>query len=195
MLRVPFLVATALAIAFSGGVASVKWAIDADDPFESLYVGPWQATPLAQTEAANPYAKARRALEGTLALGQAEGLVFRAGTDSAGAPLTGNCAYRVTGRTPASRLWTLRITDSRGATLPVPEEFPRSAYSGDLLYGPDNTVTIVLDREARSGNWVKLAHGGRFEVELTLFDTPAAGNFGLIEFPMPEIERGDCDNA
>lgn len=195
MLRAPFFVALALVVAFSVGVFSSIAAIEANQSFEAVSIGPWVATPLAQTAAANPYAKARRAREGEFPLGQAEGLAFHAAADSAGRPLSGRCAYRITGNTPPSRLWTLHLTDTAQEVLEGEGTFPRAMHSTRLQRQPNGTFTLHLDETARSGNWIKLDHSGRVVLHLTLFDTPAAGSFGLIDLTMPSIERVECRNA
>lgn len=195
MLRAPFFVALALVIAFSGGVFSSIAAIEADPGLEAVTIGPWVAAPLAQTAAANPYAKARRSREGEFPLGQAEGLAFHALTDSAGRPLSGRCAYRLSGNTPASRLWTLHLTDGTAAPIDGAGIFPRAMHSTRLQREPDGSFTLHLDDTARSGNWIKLDHAGPVVLHLTLFDTPAAGNFGLIDLTMPRIERVECRDA
>lgn len=195
MLRTPLLVALALAIAFAGGIYSSVAAIEADDTFDVLEIGPWTASPLAQTSDANPYAKARRARDGGFALGQAEGLAFMAEYDSAGRPLDGGCAYRIAGTAPTNRLWILRLVDPSGETLPVTPAFPASLHSAGIQRAPDGSFTILLDQTAQSGNWLRLERDGRFLIELTLFDTPAAGNFGVVDLTMPAIQRTGCADA
>lgn len=195
MFRVPFHVALVLAIAFAGGIYTAIAAIEADDPFDTVTIGPWQASPLAQTAAANPYAKARRARTPGLALGQAEGLVFTAGEDSEGARLRGVCAYRVSGDIAASRLWLMRLVAPDGTTLAAGPGFPATLHSHAVLRDPSGEVTLRLSQQPRAGNWLKLPNDGPFLIELSLFDTPAAGNFGLVDLAMPEIERLDCADA
>lgn len=195
MLRTPILVAVALAIAFTGGIYSSIAAIEANDAFDVLKIGPWTASPLAQTSEANPYAKARRARDGGFALGQAEGLVFTAEYDSAGRPLDGGCGYRIAGAAPTNRLWILRLVDPSGETLPATPAFPASLHSAGIQRASDGSFAISLDNVAQSGNWLQLDRRGRFLVELTLFDTPAAGNFGVVDLTMPAIERLECPDA
>lgn len=195
MFRAPFFVAVSLAIAFAGGIWSSLAVIDADEAIDVVRIGPWEATPRAQTIAANPYAKARRAREGAFPLGQAEGLVFRARTDSSGEPLRGSCSYSIIGQTPASRMWTLQLTDPAGAVLRGEPALPAALHSYVLQRRPDGSFVIRLDADARSGNWIHLDRVGPFAVKLTLFDTPAAGNFGLIDLTMPEIRREGCADA
>ncbi len=192
MLKTPLLVATALVIAFGGGIWSSLRAIEATESLGSLRIGAWETNPLAQTDAADPYAKALRARSGTFALGQAEGLVFRSVTDSAGSPLRRDCAYRLEGRFPAARLWVLQLIDGRGASLSAPAPFSSSLHGQAIIRDADGTFTLWLDRKARSGNWLKLDGEGAFAIRVTLFDTPAAGSFGLVDLAMPDIERVSC---
>lgn len=195
MLRAPFYIAIALAVAFAGGTWSAIEAIKADAVLDVVTIGPWEASPRAQTATATPYAKARRAREGDLPLGQAEGLDFRARTDSAGRQLTAECAYSVSGQTPASRMWILSITDPGGTPRSGTPAFPAAIHSFSLARAADGSFTIHLDGQAQSGNWMKLQRAGSFALHLTLFDTPAAGSFGLVDVVMPEITREGCRDA
>jgi hypothetical protein len=195
VLKTPLLVATALAIAFGGGIWSSLRALEATQSLGSLRIGAWETNPLAQTEAADPYAKALRARNGTFALGQAEGLVFRSETDSTGQPLRRDCAYRIEGRFPPARLWVLQLTDGEGSSLSLPAPFSSSLHGQAILRAADGTFTIALDGRARAGNWLKLEGEGAFAVRVTLFDTPAAGSFGLVDLAMPDIERLSCTTA
>lgn len=97
MFRIPLLVALALAIAFGGGIASAVWALKATVGFGSISIGPWVAFPEAQTENADPYAKAHRARAGELLYGGAEGLMFMAQVDDRGEKLSAACSYDVSG--------------------------------------------------------------------------------------------------
>jgi hypothetical protein len=193
--RLPVLVGLALAVAFSGGIYSALLALDAQDPFEMLAIGPWVANPLAQTTGANPYAKARRALGGAPGLGQAEGLLFRTVTDSSGAALSASCGYAVTGQVPASRVWVMRLTGQERPQGALAPPFSRTIHSSSILRTPDGEFTVRLDDEARSGNWLMLEGSGGFGIEIILFDTPAAGNFGLIDLQMPAVEKLACADA
>ena len=78
MFRTPFLIATALAVAFGLGILSSIYALRATVGFGAIALGPWTAFPAAQTVDADPYAKAHRARDGRLLLGGAAlaGMVF-----------------------------------------------------------------------------------------------------------------------
>ena len=79
MFRVPLTIAFIFLIAFGGATASAILALKATVGFGAIEIGPWTAWPEAQTETADPYAKAHRARTGVLLLGGAEGLRFTAG--------------------------------------------------------------------------------------------------------------------
>lgn len=195
MLRAPLLVAIALAIAFAGGVWSSAYALRHVEGFDSLTIGPWRAWPQLQTARADPYALAYRARAGAILLGEAEGLAFTASTDSRGHPLSGMCGYEIKGTTPAARFWTLRIIDPTGRPVADGPALPASFQSHDVLRDADGSFVIHATAHPVSGNWMVLDHPGPVVFALTLFDTPAAGNAGLMQLEMPAIERQDCGHA
>ncbi|HET7412326.1 MAG TPA: DUF1214 domain-containing protein [Pararhizobium sp.] len=195
MLRLPILVAIALAIAFSGGIASSLYALKKFQGFDTITIGPWLARPDLQTARADPYAKAYRARQGDVLLGEAEGLVFTAGTDGAGRPLSGTCRYTISGSTPAARFWTLRATDPDGRPLDGNPALPHAFESHDVLRDSTGAFTIVASPRPVAGNWLAMDHEGPVRFVLTLLDTPTAGNAGLIKLQMPSIRRLGCASA
>lgn len=195
MLRVPVLVAIALAIAFSGGIASGVYALRFMEGFDVIAIGPWTARPELQTKRADPYAMAHRARTGDILLGEAEGLAFVATADSAGRPLSGRCTYAVTGLTPTARFWTFRVTDAADRPLEGDPRLPHAFHSHSVVRNSEGAFTIVASAEPSPGNWLAMAHKGPVRFVLTLFDTPTAGNAGLIALEMPAIERRSCGNA
>jgi hypothetical protein len=195
VLRVPLLVAIALAIAFAGGITSSIYALRTMDGFDVIAIGPWKAWPDLQTKRADPYAMAHRARVGQVLLGEAEGLAFVATADSAGRPLSGRCTYAVTGLTPAARFWTFRITDVTDRPLDVDPRLPHAFHSHNVVRNAEGAFTIVASAAPAPGNWVAMRHQGAVRFVLTLFDTPTAGNAGLIALEMPAIERRSCGDA
>lgn len=100
--------------------------------------GPWRVNLLAGSPDAGAYTRARVAIGGLLALNRDETMYYVAGTDSAGRPLKSRCTYRVSGRPPPARWWSI------------------TAYAGDffLFDAPGkrfgvNGGTVVLDGDGR----------------------------------------------
>jgi hypothetical protein len=195
MFRIPLLVAIALAIAFGGGIALTRYATGYFSGFGAIEMGAWQAFPKAQTSQADPYAKNHRARTGILLLGSVEGLTFYATHDDAGEAFNPGCTYAISGKIPPARFWTL--------TTGTPENLPNAALPGlpsalnsqTVLYGRDGSVNFDVSSRAQPGNWLAVSPSRRFTLILTLFDTPVAGNSGLIELSMPSIVRTSCGDA
>ncbi len=193
MFRIPILIAIALLIAFGGATASAIYALKATVGFGSIRLGAWTAWPDAQKDYADPYAKAHRARAGKLLLGDAEGLVFVAKVDSQGDTLVTRCEYTITGITPPARFWTLHTTRDDDQIMAVDANFPAAYHSHNILKGPGGAFTISTGHLAKPGNWLTTPFAEqRFQLVLTLFDSPTAGSSRLIQLQMPDIIRGKC---
>lgn len=195
MFRLPVLVLLTLAIAFGGGAMSASWTLKATSGFGAIKLGSWSAYPELQTADADPFAKAHRADNGRILLGRAEGLVFTALSDEAGAALSGRCAYEISGTTPPARFWFLQVTDARGAPLDTPARFPTSLNSWTTLRNSDGAFTIRVSADPSPGNWIRLDSDAGISFVLTLIDTPAAASASMIELDMPTIKRIGCRDA
>lgn len=192
MFRVPLLIAVALLIAFGGGIATTLSALNASAGFGAIRLGVWSAFPDVQTAEADPYAKSHRAKAGRLLLGSAEGLTFTASSDESGQQLTGNCSYRIIGRTPTARLWTLYAAGADGQPLATRSDLPFAHNSQGILRQRDGAFEITVSPTAQPMNWLALPDAGAFSLVLTLLDTPAAGSSGLIGLEMPKVEPLGC---
>jgi hypothetical protein len=193
--RVPLLVALSLAIAFGGGIMFTLYALDATAGFGAIRLGAWEAFPSLHTASADPYAKSHRARAGRLLYGTAEGLVFTALDDDRGARLIAGCSYRISGQTPPARLWTLFTAGSDGEPLAPITGRPSAINSWTVLRNPDSSFEVTVSPDAHAGNWLALPASGTFRLVLTLLDSPAAGNSGLIDLAMPRLERIGCGHA
>lgn len=194
--RVPLLVAIALVIAFGLGIQSTLMALNATVGFGEIKIDGWRAFPEAQTSAADPYARSHRARAGRLLLGSAEGLTFIATTDTTGQRLSGLCRYRLSGSLPMARFWTLHATRPSGEPLDVSEDLPAALNSIISLKTTDGNLDITISAKPAANNWLAIPpDGGAIMLNLTLLDTPVAGNSGLVALTMPRIERIGCGNA
>lgn len=195
MFRVPILVLLTLVIAFGGGIYATQYAIRYSTGFGAITVGAWQAFPKAQTTDADPYARNHRAKAGQLLLGSAEGLVFSAVNDSNGDSLDPQCDYVVSGTIPTARYWVLNAANADNKPLIAGKGLPSAYSSWNALYKNDGSIEFIISAAAQPGNWLAVPANGRFKLILTLLDTPAAGNSGLIDLAMPSIEKRGCNDA
>ncbi|HEX2257462.1 MAG TPA: DUF1214 domain-containing protein [Afifellaceae bacterium] len=160
-------------------------------PFETIRIGLWEAMPSAGTEEADPYSRAWLARTGELPLGSGEGLVLTAVHDRDGAPLRGGCAYRLVGRTPPARLWTVAVEGADGE--PVEDRPGSQALGSDaILRSPDGAFTLHLAPEPRPGNWLSSRNTGPIRLVIRLYDTTARTVTGVTTFAMPDILAEDC---
>jgi hypothetical protein len=186
----------ALALAFGLGIQSTLMALNATIGFGEIEIDGWRAFPQAQTAAADPYARSHRARAGRLLLGSAEGLTFIATTDTTGQRLNGSCRYKLSGSLPMARFWTLYATRPNEEPLTLSSDLPRALNSIASLKNRDGTLDITISAKAASGNWLAIsADNEPVMLNLTLLDTPAAGNSGLVALTMPRIERLGCNNV
>lgn len=70
-------------------------------------IGPWRASALAGAPDADPWTRARVAVGGLLALHREQAMYYIAASDSTGAPLRSRCSYRVSGKPPSGRWWSV----------------------------------------------------------------------------------------
>jgi hypothetical protein len=188
------LVAKALAAGAIGlalGVAASGWIL-ADPPFGAVTIGPWRVAAKAGSLEADPYTRAALARSGEIPLALGEGLKLVARVDSAGRPLDRRCLYRVGTHTPASRYWTMSLTDADG--YPVENAAGRYGFgSSEILRDGDGSFSVYVSALAHSGNWLPIGHVQTFALALHLYDTPLAASAGGIEkSSVPTIEREGC---
>lgn len=122
-----------------------------------------------------------------LALGLDEGIAFTATLDAEGKPLSAACDYRVAGRFPPSRLWTLIAVDRRDPS--------RSAalHALETLRGPDGSDAVAVSRHPSPGNWLAVAASGEFALTLSLYGGMLNDGTGFTDVVLPRIETVRCD--
>jgi hypothetical protein len=182
-----------LAIALAGGIFVTDEVTRNFEGFGELKIGDWTAFPNAGSPAADPYARARTARTGRIALGSAEGLAFVATQDSDGQPLVATCNYLISGKTATARAWTLRITDDQLQPIVTGFDEARTAHSGNVLRKSDGSFAIEVSQSPSPGNWVQIAGDGVRYFVLTLYDTSVASTTGISDFTMPAINRVSCN--
>jgi hypothetical protein len=69
--------------------------------------GPWRTSLYTGSSEGGPYLRAHIAVHGLLALSREETIYYTAADDGEGNVLDGNCAYRIEGRDPPTRWWSI----------------------------------------------------------------------------------------
>ena len=214
-----FRLLVALAIGLPLGAWTAAVSIRSDIGVGALTVGTWTAWPLEGSREADPYTKAKVAARGSVPLGVGEGVAFEARTDAAGRPLDAHCNYRITGRTPKARVWTLtaheagtELTD--GPPIVRPDGAVAALTSRDLVRAENGTFTVSVGPTPTAGDWIALPPpapdarsrrarnadepevepwvGRPLRVVLRFYDSPVATSAELFEPTMPTVERRSC---
>ena len=179
----------AMALSLALGLGSA-WYMIAAPRTGTVDVGVWRALPTIDAATADPYARARIARSGEIGMGAGEGLTFVTRTDSRGDALIATCDYRLSGRSPAARLWTLSAEDEKGRPGVTPEGRAH-LDNRNLLRDGEGRFAIALSARARPGNWLPTPTTGAHTLVLRLYDTPIALASGQLP-QLPVIEREAC---
>ena len=184
--------AVAALIGVALGLVATHLTTDRDYLFGAARSGPWIAWPKTGAGDADPYARAIIARQGKVPLGNGEGILFVARTDSSGAALDGACDYSIAGPAPIARLWTLVIYRPDGTAL-TPDGGRNEITSAGLLRSAAGEGEIVVAPWARAGNWLASSRGKPFSLALTLYDAAASPTQTSIEgLALPAIRKGGC---
>lgn len=157
--RTVLLVAGLVVLGLAIGVGSALGVLRSVDGFGDA-AGPWRASTLAGSPDADGYTRARVALGGLLALNRSETMYYVATTDSAGRPLRTRCTYRVQGKPPPARWWSI------------------TAYADDFFLFADDQHRYSLN-----GSRAVLDAQGRFR--LVTAPTQPADAAGTAWLPTP----------
>jgi hypothetical protein len=187
-----FQVLVVFAIALATGLGATWLCVVNGVGFGEVRSGPWLARPRLGSMEADPYSRALVARSGDLPLGLGEGLTFVARRDSSNVPLVGSCSYRIVGRAPPTRYWTVTLHNLDGS-IPSNKAGRFGFTSGEVVREEDGRFDIAVAGEAQPGNWLPLGGPGRFEVALRLYDTPVSATVSVIDPALlPRIEREAC---
>ena len=180
-----------IAVALGVGFGLSYYALTDGRLFGAAQAGPWIAWPDVGSIAPNPYTRGHLARIGALQLGLSEGLQFIATADSAGAPLSLDCTYRLDGRTPMATFWTLVALDAQGINLARPGS-AAAIRSSDLARANDGSILLYVGKRLSPQNWLELAGSGPFSLALTLYDTTVFSGINTATEAMPSITREAC---
>lgn len=188
----PFPLAVTLAAAATLGLGLTYVSVTQSRGMDAVRSGAWTGWPRSGTTQADPYARAAFARSGELPLELADGLLFLATQDSAGAPLDGRCDIRISGLLPQAQVWTLTLMDEDGRL--IPNDAQRYGFtSNELVYRPDGAIDVLLSPRARAGNWLPTGAKGRVKVALRLYDAPFSFSSATGESStLPQVTTERC---
>jgi hypothetical protein len=152
--------------------------------------GPWRTNLETGSAASGPYLRASVAVHGLLALNRSETIYYTAARDGSGAPLDGACTYKVEGRDPPTRWWSITAYGADDFLIPNPAGL-YSASKPSVTRAADGTFTVTVARARADGDWIPVAPG-RFSLTLRLYNPDPAVAADPAHVALPTIVKERC---
>jgi hypothetical protein len=173
------------------GLGSAYLAIQGAMPADvTVKNGPWIANLAAGGTNADNYTRTAVAIAGLLALNKDETIYYGATADSAGEPFDPNCAYRIEGRDPDARWWSITAYGNDHFLIDHPaKRFSVSKTS--VVRGADGNFVIRASLQEEAQNWIATSKDG-FQLTLRLYNPGDTVKSDPAGAPLPAIVKEAC---
>lgn len=152
--------------------------------------GAWRTSLLTGSAASGPYLRASVALHGLLALGRGETIYYTATGDDDGDALDGRCVYRIEGRDPDARWWSITAYGADDYLIANPAEL-YSASRNTIVRHADGTFAVTVKRGANTAD--QIASGdGAFSLTLRLYNPGASVAADPAHAALPRVRKVSC---
>lgn len=152
--------------------------------------GPWKTNLLIGSAGGDMATRASVAVHGLLALSRNETIYYSAGTDSAGNALNGSCTYRITGRDPATRWWSITAYASDDYLIPNPAR-RYSVSKTSVVHEANGTFAATVSPKAAAQNWIATA-GAPYSLTLRLYNPDPSIVRDPEHAALPSIVKEGC---
>jgi hypothetical protein len=157
----------------------------------SISSGPWRTSLLTGSSQSGPYLRAFIAVHALLALSREETVYYIARDDSDGHALDGHCSYRVEGRDPPARWWS--VTAYGADDFLIKNAADRYSVSmNSVTRRADGTFAVTLSRKQAEGDWIPVAPE-RFDLMIRLYNPLATVISDPAHVPLPTISKVGCE--
>ena len=181
-------VLVALVLGTGIGVGTAVYGYDAVASVRSITNGPWQTNLTYGSEEAGPYIRAATAVHGLLALKQSETIYYFANSDDKGQPLSSDFDYRIEGKTPDARWWSITIYGAD--EFLIPNELNRySCNANNVPYDSSGQFSVYISKTPKPGVWVPLGDQKKFLLTLRLYNPGQTVRNGPGTVELPHIIR------
>jgi hypothetical protein len=178
-------------LGLGGGAAFAVHQVRSADLGRQVTNGPWSTNTDNGTKDASALSRARVALFGLLALPAKEAMYFTARVDSEGAPLRGNCTYRVSGGVMDARWWS--ITLYKGEGWLVKNEANRWSVAGDAPQrDAQGNWSFTVSPVKSEGEWLPTGDAPQFDLTLRTYHPQGALLNDPAKATLPTIKKESC---
>jgi hypothetical protein len=168
---VKIIIAVLIALVVGSGIGfgSAVYAYDAITRLQTVKDGPWQTNLASGSEQANPYNRADTAVHGLLALNQSETIYYVANTDDSGRQLNGNLDYRIEGKAPDARWWSITVYGADDYL--IANELNRySCNAKNVTCDSNGKFVVYISKTQKQGLWLPLGDQKKFVLQLRLYN-------------------------
>lgn len=152
--------------------------------------GPWSTNLAAGGIGADAYTRTFVALTGLLALNKDETIYYNATHDSSGAALDGACTYRIEGRDPEARWWSITVYGNDHYLVDTPTK-RYSISKTNVVRAADQSFVARLSPTEETGNWIATSPDG-FQLTLRLYNPGASVKDNPAGVTLPAIVKEAC---
>jgi hypothetical protein len=159
--------------------------------------GPWHTSLDIGSKAGGALLRARVALHGLFALGRKETVYYSATTDSDGTPLSGDCSYRINGRDPKARWWSMTAYGADDFLIPNRWHIYSISRSALVRKHDGRFVGWISPRRPKDDkdkdlpNWIPVSDAP-FSLTLRLYNPDADVVAAPTRAGLPQIKRWSC---
>lgn len=182
--------ATVLAAAVVG-VVSVRPLLRGVMDAQAIHNGPWRTAAATGSSEASAYVQAAVAVAGLYALTPREAIYFTAFSDGSGQPLRGECRYRISGRAPPARWWSLTVYGA-DHYLVANDGHRYARHAGNVPLDADGHFALRLSSAAGDSAALPTPDTGPFSVTLRLYNPAPGTSEQLGRLTLPQITREHC---
>jgi hypothetical protein len=181
----------AIVVAVTLGLASAYYAARYAVQSDAIVTnGPWMTNLATGGTDADAYTRAFIALTGLLALNKDETIYYNATEDSDGDALDGACTYRIEGRDPDARWWSMTVYGKDHYLIDNPSKH-YSISQTSVAREPGGSFVVRLSTVQETGNWIAISPDG-FQVTLRLYNPGGTVKEKPATVPLPAIVKESC---
>lgn len=181
----------ALALAIALGLGSAYYAVNVQTLSKTAVVnGPWSGNLAAGGTSADMYARAAIAVGGLLALNKSETIYFVADSDSAGEAFDARCTYRIEGRDPDARWWSITAYGKDRFLIDTPSQ-RYSIGKSNVVRTADGAFVIRVSTAQHVENWIAASPDG-FILALRLYNPGPKVTDDPATTALPAIVKEAC---
>lgn len=173
------------------GLGSAYFAVQSAMPAGSVVKnGPWSANLAAGGTNADNYTRTAVAIAGLLALNKDETIYYGTTEDSAGEPFDPKCAYRIEGRDPEARWWSITAYAKDHFLIDHPSK-RYSVSKTSVVRAADGGFVIRVSTAQAEQNWIAASPDG-FQLTLRLYNPGASVRDDPAGVALPTITKEAC---